>query len=320
MTKTRWLILAIAVVAVAAAVLLTDRFQPPPTYEGRTVAEWMMESLKTYPHKNPNALYALRTMGEPAVAELARMVEDEDSKLKRQLVLLSVKLPALQQFVSSSHWYRYYAAKTLAELGADAKSAIPVLEKMASCSDKDLRRVATAALIRVRVEPIENYITAYLNYIHGHGTNSSESFGLLLELGPAAKIGVPVLLRELQTTNARIRLSVLLVLRNVGCESAECVAPLVDLLFSTNSTLQTSAMGGLAHFGPLIQPVVPTIVSFISDENPSLRSSTLRCLWSAASKEDLIPFRAVIENATNDLDPTAKIYAEMILNEKLNQP
>ena len=317
MTKTRWLILVIVIAAVVALAFLADHLHPTPTYEGRTTAEWMMEAIKNSPRQNPQAIFALRQIGEPAVLELARMVEDEDSKLKRQLVLWSEKIPTLEQLVSSSHWYRLFAAKVLATLGPDAKNAIPALEKMAASSDDMLQRAAQAALICIRQEPLEPYIKLYQEH---SGKKSARMFGLLMELGPAAKTAIPVLLGELESTNSRIRLTAVNVLGSVGVESPECVAPLIKRLSDTNETVRLCVIGALGNFGGLARPAFSKVSTFIEDENPQLRSSALCCLWRAAAKEDLIPYRVIIENATNDVDATVKTFAEMILNDKLDKP
>src|SRR5262245_37717524 len=97
----------VAVVAAIIGLAVYLRLSPQePTYEGKTVDEWMILSLKHHPHRNEKAIAALRQMGEPAVQHLGWMLEHEDSAFKLKLLSLSEKYPWIEKHVSSTYWYR----------------------------------------------------------------------------------------------------------------------------------------------------------------------------------------------------------------------
>ena len=284
-----------------------------PTYEGKTIEDWMIESLAEHPRQDGKAIEALRQMGEPAVRRLTWMLENEDSALKLKIIALTKKVPALSDLLVGNYWDRYFAARTLGKLGPSARSAIPALERTARSSDRELARAASAALVSIRNEPIEPIIKAYQDRTT---TNWVHAYGLLLELGPVAKSAVPALLAELQSTNSHVRMVALTVLGRVGAESSECVPPLVGALIDTNQVIRSLATHALAGMGPLAKPAIPAVVSSLADTNSRARSDALYFIGRVVPPEEFEVLRPMVERAARDTDPGVRGMAEEVLAER----
>jgi HEAT repeat protein len=285
-------------------------------YEGKTATEWTIEASANYPRRNQAAVQALRQMGEPAVLHLAWMAETRDSALKSKVLSLSERFPLIGEVMSSSHWYRYYAARALGDIGPPARSAAPALEAMTQDSELHLRHAASAALIRIREEPLQPYIDALRDVA---STNSSDPFGVLMELGPAAKLAVPVVFEQLQSTNYRIRMRAVVLLGYVGVESEECVALLAAMLDDADEMVVHSAIGSLAHFGPLAKPVTPRIRLFLQHAESHLRTSALIFILLVVPPEEFASLQYSVHRATTDPDEGVRGLAEMVLREKTNR-
>jgi HEAT repeat protein len=284
------------------------------SYEGKTATEWVIEANANYPRRNQTAVQALRQMGEPAVLHLAWMVETRDSALKSKVLSLSDRFPLIDEVMSSSHWYRYYAARALGDIGPTAKAAVPALEAMTYDPERQLGNIAKAALIRIREEPLQPSIDAFRDPM---STNSSDAFGVLMELGPAAKLAIPTVLEQLQSTNSRVRLRAVLLLGYIGVESEECVAPLAAMLDDADEMVVYTAISSLSHFGPLAKSVIPEIILFLKHAESRLRSNALMFIFLVVPPEEFAPLRYAVQQATADED--VRHLAEMVLREKTNR-
>ena len=309
--------LLITVLTLVVVVFLVGRRNPPPSYRDKPFNAWVLQLFSTYPKRDSEALQALLAMGEPAVERLARMVEREDSILTTKLLEQADKVPLIRQIVPSKCWYRYMAAKALGEIGTNAASAIPALSKMALDPDRGLSVAATAALVLVRNESIEQIMAAYVDYSN---TNSKKAFGLLLKLGPHAKAAIPVLLNELQSTNDRIRVLAITVLRGAAIESPECLSVFSNLLTDKNNLIRSIAADGLANYGPLAKPEMSSVVKLLDDPDSLCQSSALMFLWHVASPEEFAPFQNKVRSLTNSPNEATRIWAGKLLKEKPSTP
>ena len=185
--SARIVLTSFILLAVAAVVFKITR-NPQPEHDKKSVTAWMIESLSTYPRRNAEAIQALRAIGDPAVRQLAEIVEREDSALSKKLLEHADRIPVIAEVIPNKYWYRTMAAMALGELGTNASYAIPALRKMSSDSDPNLARVAAAALVLVQNESIEEFISASLDY---DSTNSVKAYGMILSLGSHAKEGIP---------------------------------------------------------------------------------------------------------------------------------
>lgn len=306
----------VAMVAVAVLVTLLTKSEPEPEFKGRPLSYWLVHNFVNYPRRNPEAIHALREMGQPAVKRLTEMVEREDSFLRMQIVKHGDKLSVLNENLPIRYWERYYAALALGSIGTNAASAIPVLEKMAAGDDHDLARAGRAALVLVRNESIRELTAKYLD--RSNATNFGDAYGIILQLGPYAEEAIPVLLKEMQSTNNRTRLMAMTLLENVCVESELCVPVMTNLLSDSNPLIRCSAADALANSGRLAKDAAPLVVRLLDDQDYLCRCSALGFLYSVASSNEFAPYQARISLMTNDSNELVRDWAKKVLREKAN--
>jgi len=305
--------MTIALLLVTAVVFKITR-SPQADHNKKSVTDWMIELLSTDSWRDAEAMQALRAMGEPAIRQLAEIVEREDSALSKKLLKHADRIPAIAEVVPSKYWYRYMAAMALGELGTNASSAVPALRKMSNDSDRNLARVAAAALVLVQNEPIEKIISASLEY---DSTNVSKAYGLILSLGPHAKEGIPAYLKELESTNSQIRLRALTILEHICTESPECVPVFTKLLTDPNGLIRTLAIHGLSNCGEMAKSSASAVAELVlKDPTASCRSGALIFLKRVVPASEFEPFASLVRRATNDVEQVVRDLAWRILNEK----
>ena len=309
----------IVVVAVVVAIVVTltrllTKPEPEPEFGGKPLSYWVDQNIADYPRRNQEAIAALRAMGRPAVKRLTRMVEEKDSFWREQIAEHGDKLPILNENLPVKYWHRGFAARALGAIGTNAASSIPALEKMSAESDKILAQAAQAALVLVRGESMDKLLADYLNY--SDHTNSTKAFGMLMALGPYAEDTIPALLGELQSTNDRIRIRVVLTLQTVGVESQACVSAMTNLLDDPNRTIRYSAAHALANSGPLAKDAIPMVIRLLDDQDNHCRSTALIFLHFVVTSNEFAPYRNAVQQMTNDPDESVRDWSKIVLEEK----
>ena len=177
--------------------------------------------------------------------------------------------------------------------------------------------MAAAALVLVQNEPIEQFISASLDY---DSTNAGKAYGLILSLGPHAKEGIPAYLKELESTNNRIRVRALTVLDYICTDSSECVPVFTNLLTDPDGLIRALAIHGLSDCGELAKSSAPTVAELlVKDPDASCRSSALiffRRLQRIVPASEFEAFAGMVRRATNDTDEVVRGLAWQILKEK----
>ena len=306
--------LPVAIVAVLISAFLLTNAEREPEFSGKPLSFWLMQLFADFPRRNPKAIEALRGMGEPAVHRLSKAVEREDSFLTKQLLKHSDKVPMIGEMIPSKYWHRYLAARALGAIGTNATAAIPALKKMSQDSERTLAMSATAALVLVQSEPIERYVSAYLD--NSNRTNASRAFLVLCELGPYAEEAIPALLHELESTNSRVRFKAIHVLGSVGAESEMCVQVMTNLLYDADQSIRYSAANALANCGPLAKKTTPHVARLLNDSEDLCRSSALMFLWRIVETNEFKPYAVAVKRLTNDTNSIVRSWAETVLEQK----
>jgi HEAT repeat protein len=312
-TSARIGLVTIALLAVTAVVFKVTRVSQPE-HNKKSVTDLMIEWFYAYPRRNAEAIQALRAIGDPAVRQLAMIVEREDSAVTKKLLEHADRIPVIAEVVPSKYWYRTMAAMALGELGTNASSAVPALRKMANDSDANLARVAAAALVLVQNESIGKLISVSLDH---ESTNATKAYGVILWLGPHAKEGIPAYLEELESTNSRIRTRALTVLGLICTESPECVPVFTKLLTDPNGLIRTLAIHGLSNCGEMAKSSASAVAELVlKDPTASCRSGALIFLKRVVPASEFEPFASLVRRATNDVEQVVRDLAWQILNEK----
>ena len=81
-------------------------------------------------------------------------------------------------------------------------------------------------------------------------------------IGPAAKPAVPLLLRAVTNSNARVRANALWALGEIHCEPQLCVPALIHALNDSDGWARASAAHALGMFGADAQSAIPSLREF----------------------------------------------------------
>ncbi|MSU56866.1 MAG: hypothetical protein EXS35_01545 [Pedosphaera sp.] len=291
-----------------------------PFYKGHPLCYWVVQLSSDRPRRDPTVLKALRQMGQPAIDRLTWLLEHgdsahPDSRFEKQLARHMGQNSHVGEFPVWTA-QQYYAARALGSLGSAAKSAIPALERMtASAGDSTVQIPARAALILIRKDSITEYVRTYADH---DNTNSGYARALLAEVGPAASEMIPLLLKELESTNSQTQYRAIGLLSCVGVESSDVVPVLAKFISSGNVKLRESAIFGLSAFGPLAKPVITQVAAELKSPQQSTRAAAMIFISRAVNREEFKSVLPAVEFATGDSDPLVRELATAVLdrNEK----
>jgi len=162
---------------------------------------------------------------------------------------------------------RRSAAASLESFGAEAKSAVPVLQQ--SLNDPDLTIQVTAArtLGRIGEAAIPVLIQA-MN--HPVKQVRREAIWALTRLGPAAKDAVPALASALRDSDRKVCMGAAQGLGAIGADAQEAIPSLIDALHDANLVLCRLAAHALARIGsaaiPALQQASQSADTFVRRE------------------------------------------------------
>lgn len=310
--------LPVIFLAVLIALIYRAKSKHEPEFQGEPLSVWLVTLIHDTPRIDSNAVIALRTMGEPAVRHLTEMVENENSILTKLLLKRSHNSPFLAQFVHNKSWNRQLAAQALGEIGTNAAAAIHALEKMSRDSSKAVASAAIGALILIRNEPVENYVAAYLDYPNNR-SNGAYGIRALMSLGPHAKVAVPVLLQQLNSTNSALRRSAITLLGYIGVECSQCVNALTNFLKDPDPMVRHSAVSSLALLGTLAKPAAAAVAELLDDPDALCQGEALFYFEMVLTPEEFAPYRAHVERLTNAPNETTAALAANLLREKARE-
>ena len=136
---------------------------------------------------------------------------------------------------------RVRLAETLGVIGPAAKEAVPILIETLRDDDYRLRIAATTALIHIGPEPD----------------------------------AVPKLVAILKEENSQGRTDAAKVLTKIG---KPAVAPLVEVLSTTNVEVLLPAIGALADIGPDARPAVSKLSFLLKDEDETVKNAAIKAI------------------------------------------
>lgn len=151
-----------------------------PTYQGKTISEWITDLKHNSPAIHSKACDALGAIGKPAVPALAAALKEKGG-------------------------FRAFAASILMNLGPDAEAAVSTL--VATLTDQDAVVRLRAAQALVKITP--NYDAAIPTLIESLKVKvefaRADAATILGDLGPEAKVAVPALREALQDRREQVR-------------------------------------------------------------------------------------------------------------------
>ena len=212
--------------------------------DGKPLTSWLDNAGS--PAAELRASQAVKKAGTNAVPTLLRMLRQRDSSFKCRLMDLVQRQTFVKVHCIPSDERNREAFLGFSALGAGAKAAVPALVEI--CEGK----ISWAS---------EVYTVQSLGAI-----------------GPAAKMAIPLLLRETTNSHFLVRGASLIALAQIHAKPDMVVPALTNALSNRNLTLRLLAWRSLALLGRAGKQAVPALVKSLSDEDQDTGQSASNAL------------------------------------------
>lgn len=208
---------------------------------------------------------------EGVVATLIELLTEEDVKGKR--------------FGRSTQ--RERAAEHLAELGPDAKDALPVL-RLSLKKNSELRAMAAYAIWRIDGKADESVQTV-LAMLAGEDEDRAHRHAawLAYRMGPAAKDAVPALCQAIVGGDERTQEMSIHAVAAIRKRADIAVPALVKALTAHNGRSTSDAAEALGEFGAEAKPAVPALTALLGKTKDYDRIEVAFALWKIGGKADI---------------------------------
>ncbi len=222
---------------IASAVALA-RLNPRDTEPLQAVVPDVVAALASKDrHVQRNAVRLLSALGPMAVAELAKAVETGDPQVC------------------------WRACDALANIGPDAKNAVPGLVKLLDSSD-DLTSWHAARAIGEIGHPAEGAVAGLSKALsHTSPTVRAHAASALGKLAPASKSAVEPLTKALSDDNLNVQINAAGALGALGPEAAGSAEALVTAMQEEEAALAIHAAQALSQLGPKAVPAVSKLLA-----------------------------------------------------------
>ena len=167
---------------------------------------------------------------------------------------------------------RKAAARTLGDMGPNAKAAVPAL--IDGLKDENLRFNAAIALGQIGTASIAPLIEALKDHEEDVRKSAASALG---QIGPDAKAARPHLVDVLEDENAAVRASAARALGQIG-PIVEAFLHLIDALEDPNDHVSESAAHALEQIGPNAKASVSRLVEALKDRSAYVRLIAARTL------------------------------------------
>jgi HEAT repeat protein len=227
-------------------------------------------------------------MGEPAVTWLIKLLQRHDSAMKRKLLVYAGHYNFYYRFLEPrdiipDYEFHSRAARALGEIGPAARAAIPALTSASTSSNASDRLFASAALIKIRQEPI----TPWLGLLQDtHSTNWRPEFFTFMLLGTNAAPVVPLLVSNLQSTNVGIRRVAVNLLGDIASRPDISVPALIGCLQDQSADIRRDAIIALGRFKEAKPQIVPVLLTNMQSSDVYLWLSAALALQKMLDKDE----------------------------------
>ena len=278
--KKRVLIgLTVVGAGVLAAILLSGPRPEALVYQGKSIKDWVRQSYSTDQKSREQAVAAFQTLGSNAVPGLVGLLAARDSFLRKQIWMLAPNLPkpirlAVLGRVSApdAKNIRSTAARTLAAIGPDAKSAVPALTQALHSGDANLRWEAAGALSRIGGPGLPHLASALADKDPAVRRAAASVLG---DLGPDATMAAPALLKALGDQYDYVRVAAATSLSKLGTNALPFL--MQEMRSSDALSRKRAAIGlGILH-GPRAM-VTPPLLELVEDHDPGCRAQAIQSL------------------------------------------
>jgi len=260
-----------------------------PSYQGKAPLYWL-DSLST---NMEGGIEAFKAMGSNAVPFLIEILEYKPSSftkfIQRELLRYDLKHPgskvigALSRSLPSAHVIedrRKNALFLIGKIGPEAEAAISLLFRLLVSTNENWRiETEVGPSIAAMGEKAIVLVPDYLRWLKSDDADARElAAGLLISVGPKAKVAIPALLDAAQSKNLRVTTAAARALWAIDRQTNVAVRVLRQGLDSTNSTRRQLALCYLREMGPGAETAGPVIKGLLRDTDDLVRREAERAL------------------------------------------
>lgn len=250
--------LALFLAAVAAAITWQVLRVREPTYQGRRLSSWLQQYGTDGGSTQEEVDEAVRSIGTNAIPTLLRMLEANDTALKVKLSESGLLWRFGLRFTPAAILHAQ-ALQAFRALGVDGSNAAPALVEIYGRNISPSSRRATG--------------------------------DSLVEIGPAAKQAIPVLIKSSAGTNAEERAYAAYTMGRLALEPALVVPVLTHALHDVDREVRYNAafgLGGIAFMGGDARPAVPVLVETLKDDYGTARAAAAMALGHIHAEPSLV--------------------------------
>jgi HEAT repeat protein len=286
-----------------------------PTYQEKTVDEWIKQATDANPQLRLESVHALAKIGleaKIAIPPLIKLLRDNDEQVRSTAhqALRKMGQPAVTALTELLHdknlSVRTSAAQALEVFGPDAKSAVPALAEL--LGDSTASFVAAYAL--GSIGPEARYAIPKLIALLQENNDSRSAYASALgHIGPEAKAAVPEIIKLLHEKDISVHYAAIAALGGIGPGAKDAIPdlivflphldtkfkrnfaaealikigppailPLTKELKNKNPICRYYAAYALGQIGPDAKTAIPALTELLNDEDLQVRSSAAQAL------------------------------------------
>ena len=227
-----------------------------PTYEGKTVSEWIALTKDKDPKARATAARALGGIdseAEVVVPVLVRLARDRSFQFETWQAAEGAlekfgppAIPALIKLLKNTDTnVRHAAVQALGRIGPEAKAAVPALTELLKDKNDQVRQAAAQSLGNV---------------------------------GPEAGVAVPALTELLKAKDKWDRQAAARALGDIGAGASTAVPALTELLNDKDDQVRHAAAHSLGKIGPQARTAIPALTELLKVKDKWDRQTAARAL------------------------------------------
>jgi HEAT repeat protein len=272
-----------------------------PSYQGRTLTEWLHAAYGTYPEADSEEVRAIHHIGSNAIPTLlAYAAAAQDSPLKKCILNWRNAHPRFRLPVSSQFEKETLAETGFAVLGTDGKPAVPELVRLLRDNDSGVWTTAAWCLASIgpAAEPAVPDLIKVFERENNAGYAPLAAAYALGQIGPSAQAAIPSLKAGLTNNSLPCRIYSQAALINIHAIS---ISPLIEQLKDTKNAQWGATWAVVRMCGTNAVPTVPLFISWLNTTNDILQANCLSALgWLHQEPDVCIPVIVPFLNSKSD--------------------
>jgi HEAT repeat protein len=302
---TRILFFVLAGVVLLTLAWFVSRLREP-SYQGRTLTEWLKADTHFYPGSDSEADRAIHHIGSNAIPTLVIYAAVKDSPMKIRILKWNNNLARFRLPISSQFEKQELAETGFTVLGPDAKSAVPELIRLLRDDDGGVRSTAASCLGSIGPAAelaVPDLIKVWQSALSAGHFNPDAAYALG-EIGPSAQAAIPSLKAGLTNNSLFCRVVSQAALINIHAIS---ISPVIEQLKDTTNAHWGEAVAVASRCGTNAIPAVPLFISFLNCTNENVQRNCLSILGKFHQDPDacipaIVPF---LNSKSDDLRQNA---------------